>query len=249
MITFTSPTNGIIVGQGGRILKTTDGGNTWLIKNSGISDDLFTLHFMDANNGWAAGDFGSIIKTTDGGETWTDIATPNTTIISTIWFTNANKGWAAQMDGNLLYTTDGGNNWISDTSFSYHAMWTTCFTSPDTGFVAGNDGNMYKTSNGGTLNSINENNQQFSSKINMSVFPNPINSYAVIDYYLPQKALCISNLFDINGKLIQCFSNEIQDKGKHQMRINTDILENGVYFIELKTENHNFAQKVIVSHK
>ena len=233
--------------RSGRILKTNDGGNTWVIKNSGITDDLFTMHFIDANNGFAAGDMGKIIKTTDGGESWTNITTPNTTIIGTIWFANTNKGWAAQMDGNLLYTNDGGNNWISDTSFGVTAMWTCFFTSQDTGFVAGNNGEMFKTTNGGIL-AIDDNMQLSKDNILVSIFPNPINIEAEIDYYVPFKTLCLINLFDINGKQIQCLTNEIKDKGKHQIRFNTDKFENGVYFIELKTETQYFVQKIIVSH-
>jgi photosystem II stability/assembly factor-like uncharacterized protein len=247
MIDFTSPATGIIVGQGGRILKTTDGGNTWVIKNSGINADLFTLHFIDPNNGWAAGDYGKIIMTADGGETWTNIPTPNTAIIGTIWFTNTNKGWAGQMDGNLLYTIDGGNNWISDLSLGSDAMWTTFFTSQDTGFIAGSNGKMYKTTNGTTV-TIDESNQTLQSKINISILPNPIHTDAEINYFLPSKSLCSLNILDVKGNQIASLINEVKENGKHQLRFNSKEFANGIYYCELKTNNQQVIKKVIISH-
>lgn len=205
------------------------------------------MHFIDANIGFAAGDFGKIIKTTDGGETWTNIITPNSTIIGTIWFSDVNRGWAAQMDGNLIYTTDGGVNWESDTSFGITAMWTTFFTSPDTGFVAGNNGKMYITTNGSILN-IGDKNQNLKADNQLNIFPNPVKEEAEIDYYLASKGLCLINLYDENGKKADCLISEIKEKGKHQLRFNSDKYESGVYFIELLAGSKKIIKKLIISH-
>jgi hypothetical protein len=106
---------------------------------------------------------------------------------------------------------------------------------------------MYKTTNGGTL-AINDNMQFAVDNVQINIFPNPVNVEAEIDYYVPLKTLCLINLLELNGKQIQCVTNEVKDKGKHQIRFNTDKFEDGVYFIELKTESKTIVKKIIISH-
>ena len=72
---FFDANTGIIVGGttaiGSLIMKTTDGGATWVSKTPNTTNILYDVEFYDANNGIACGAAGTIDKTTDGGETWT----------------------------------------------------------------------------------------------------------------------------------------------------------------------------------
>ena len=52
-------------------MKSTDGGESWDLKNSGIEQGLFGV--IASSNGrtlWAVGNAGTILKSTDGGDTW-----------------------------------------------------------------------------------------------------------------------------------------------------------------------------------
>ena len=57
--------NGTAVGEGGTIVRTTDGGNNWVIQVSGTFNTFYDVLFTDANNGTAVGDLGMIKRTTD----------------------------------------------------------------------------------------------------------------------------------------------------------------------------------------
>src|SRR5690349_17945085 len=66
----------IAVGDPGTILRSTDGGATWIRQKSGTTSDLTAVSFTDANTGTAVGwnrdrREGTILRTTDGGATWT----------------------------------------------------------------------------------------------------------------------------------------------------------------------------------
>jgi len=63
---FVDESNGWAVGNAGTILKTTDGGISWITNNSFTMDLLNSVYFTDLNNGIAAGWDGLILKTTDG---------------------------------------------------------------------------------------------------------------------------------------------------------------------------------------
>jgi photosystem II stability/assembly factor-like uncharacterized protein len=54
----------------GLIIRTVDGGSSWMVQKSGTADSLFGVSFIDANNGIAVGREGTILHTNDGGDTW-----------------------------------------------------------------------------------------------------------------------------------------------------------------------------------
>ncbi|MBL7075280.1 T9SS type A sorting domain-containing protein [candidate division KSB1 bacterium] len=64
---FTDTDTGYSVGSNGMIIKTTDGGNYWLIQNFGTTESLRSVYFTDANIGYAVGCQGVILKTINGG--------------------------------------------------------------------------------------------------------------------------------------------------------------------------------------
>src|SRR5258707_2060828 len=60
----------VAVGDGGIILRSSDGGATWTLQSSGTTDALAGDSFVDADTGTAVGHVGTIFRTTDGGATW-----------------------------------------------------------------------------------------------------------------------------------------------------------------------------------
>ncbi|MDM7926814.1 MAG: YCF48-related protein [bacterium] len=69
-IQFTDNRRGWTAGDGGVILMTDDGGDTWLDEQSGarIAADLKGLSFVNDSTGWACGHAGAILKITGGRE-------------------------------------------------------------------------------------------------------------------------------------------------------------------------------------
>ncbi|MBS0391704.1 MAG: hypothetical protein JSR23_11260, partial [Proteobacteria bacterium] len=64
------------VGDGGTILATSNGGNSWAAQASGTKASLTSVHFTaeDPRRGWAVGNYGTILATRDGGRQWSAIA-------------------------------------------------------------------------------------------------------------------------------------------------------------------------------
>ena len=72
---MTDTNAGTAVGDFGAIVRTTDGGATWVAQDSGTQDLLIGVSMTDANTGTAVGTSGDLIRetsfrTTDGGATW-----------------------------------------------------------------------------------------------------------------------------------------------------------------------------------
>ena len=104
--------NGIIVGESGTILKTTNGGAYWEPKNSGVTVNLNSIFCVDVNNEWVVGENGTILKTINGGETWSLLNSGTTNNLLDVDFIDTNNGWAIGENGIILYTKNGGVTFI-----------------------------------------------------------------------------------------------------------------------------------------
>jgi photosystem II stability/assembly factor-like uncharacterized protein len=63
---FINGSDGCIVGGGGTIRSSTDGGASWETQNSNTTSGLYSVYFIDENTGYAVGESGIIVKTTNG---------------------------------------------------------------------------------------------------------------------------------------------------------------------------------------
>ena len=101
-VKFISSSIGWAVGNYGTILKTTDGGQNWIIQASQTFDYLESVSFTNADNGTAVGighdssgyDVGIIIYTIDGGTTWNLQPSGTTNDLYGVCFTDVNNGTA-----------------------------------------------------------------------------------------------------------------------------------------------------------
>ena len=109
-ICFTDVNRGIVVGDSGTILKTTDGGTVWTTISSGTIKNLNSVDFPNADTGFAVGDDGIILKSINGGSTWAlNFTGPGDAYC--VRFPDANTGWVTDSEANILKTYDGGNTW------------------------------------------------------------------------------------------------------------------------------------------
>lgn len=128
---------------GGRIHRTTDGGQNWSFYQTIFTQSSFwDIQFPTTSVGYACGGsaFGThkevIAKTTDGGLTW-DSLTSNgfgQYNFTKIYFINADTGFVAREVSGMFRTFDGGQ------TFSYLSTFATvndiCFRPDQTGFIS-----------------------------------------------------------------------------------------------------------------
>jgi photosystem II stability/assembly factor-like uncharacterized protein len=94
------------------ILKTTDGGLTWVTKISGTTNALRAVHFIDSVTGFACGFAGTLLKTTDVGDTWTSVSTGSIQNFRSLDFPSHDTGYIAGGAGTVMKTEDAGDTWI-----------------------------------------------------------------------------------------------------------------------------------------
>jgi photosystem II stability/assembly factor-like uncharacterized protein len=146
-IFFTSSDTGYVVGTRSTpdywdnrsiFLKTTNGGDSWIIQTDTAFGSLNSIYFIDAKTGYAAGGMGFIYKTSDGGTHWNQVAFGGYfDNYYSIIFTTKDTGFIAGNNGKILKTTNGGTNWNlihSDTTMMISSI---SFPDNQTGYAAG----------------------------------------------------------------------------------------------------------------
>lgn len=152
---FVTPETGWVVGRGPTILKTVNGGKTWISQISNIDQDIYSVFFIDENQGWASGNKGAIIRTTDGGSNWNQCNSGTVYTIESLYFTDKNHGYAAVnrwtngRQGWVLQTTDGGDTWCESFHADYQGFIDINFTDKLNGCAIGSNGHFIRTIDGG----------------------------------------------------------------------------------------------------
>ena len=130
------------------ILKTVDGGATWVTKHTGSPNcKINSIFFPSATIGYAVGNNGTIYKTTNAGNNWTSfILTSTTEEMAGLYFVDNNIGYV--VSGTKTYKTiNGGSNWTIVNSLGGTCVW---FQNSQIGYVGTSGGTVRKTTNFGS---------------------------------------------------------------------------------------------------
>ncbi len=153
-ISFADAQHGIVVGDGGLIFTTEDGGKTWKERLDANGKHFTTEHLMSVcylgNRAWAAGFDGAILASTDGGRTWASQKSGTTFGLEAIYFFDQNHGWVVGWSGSILRTEDGGNTWknVSSKASTWSLSWV-FFKDLQNGWTVGFNGQLLRSRDGG----------------------------------------------------------------------------------------------------
>ncbi|MBZ0184077.1 MAG: T9SS type A sorting domain-containing protein [Melioribacteraceae bacterium] len=140
---------GVIVGSGGIILHTSDGGNNWLQQTSNTTTSLSGISFINNDIIYVAGSDGTILNTTNGGNSWTAQTSNTTRHLYDIDFGNADNGIAVGFNGRIVNTTNGGTTWTIQNSTTINHLNGISFLDENTAVAVGDGGVILKTTDKG----------------------------------------------------------------------------------------------------
>ena len=152
----------------GKILKTTDGGSSWIEQLPSGPWNFFWLSSIQAVSDqvvYAAG--AEIYKTTNGGNLWSKLNPIGDWHFNTLFFLDENTGFIGNQQGDnpfyypgkIYKTTNGGNSWNNVFTAS-NSIQSIFFINNSEGWAVGYENPIYKTTDGGnTWQDITSNNQ------------------------------------------------------------------------------------------
>ena len=153
-IQMISETTGFIAGSENTILKTTDGGETWVgsserARVGETRNNLENILFVSPTTGWVIGSFGTLLHTTDAGEAWEKRDPGFDNNLFGIHFLDENTGWICGQEGLILHTTDGGATWNQQKTESYDDLHDIIFVDAMVGWAVGGYNSILHTTDGG----------------------------------------------------------------------------------------------------
>ena len=131
-----------------RILKTSDGGNSWKRMYYYMSSQPYDLWMFNDSAGIICASSGYIYKSSDGFETYTLVTTAQGNLYS-MWFTSDTVGYATGESGKILKTTNGGSSWTLLSTGVTDLWFNIFFVDDTTGYACGNSGRIIKTTDAG----------------------------------------------------------------------------------------------------
>jgi photosystem II stability/assembly factor-like uncharacterized protein len=149
---FLNKDKGFIVGDGGTVATTLDGGRSWKDTSfSGtFSSRLNCVTFVNDTLGFISGGSNALFRTKTGGRIWEKINIDFVGFnvdVKKVTFRNTLTGFAVGDNNLFIKTTDGGNTWTFVSAPMGGIKYDICFANSNTGFIAG-DYNL-RTTDGG----------------------------------------------------------------------------------------------------
>jgi photosystem II stability/assembly factor-like uncharacterized protein len=119
---FATERDGWMVGELGRIFRTTDGGEHWERQDAGTKRPFLAISCVDARTAWIAGKEGIVYGTTDGGASWTAAQTGSNRHVFALQFATRERGHGGGDFGVMIHTEDGGRSWTTQRVSSDFAL-------------------------------------------------------------------------------------------------------------------------------
>lgn len=149
-LTFDGTDDGWIVGQGGTVRSTADGGAGWTSQAGSIDESITGISVVGTRTVWATRG-PNVIHTDDAGCAWSVQATATAPLFG-VDMVDANDGWAVGADMTILHTDDGATWTTQPSGIATGTLYAVTATSDTTAWACGtNDtsGTIIRTTDGG----------------------------------------------------------------------------------------------------
>ncbi|MDD5530598.1 MAG: C25 family cysteine peptidase [bacterium] len=86
----------------------------------------------------------------------------------------------------------------------------------------------------------------YNVSVNVKAYPNPFVKSTIISYQIPFNNKVSVELYDLSGRQVKTLVNGEQKAGTYNIKLDTDKLSNGIYFVHLKAGNAKVTGKLIL---
>ncbi|MCB9189500.1 MAG: T9SS type A sorting domain-containing protein [Flavobacteriales bacterium] len=247
-------------------VENPDGSNAWAITTSAAATGSRSLKLNNSAND--DGDVDEFVSSTIDLSNATDMelsfkyafakkASDNTDYLRVYVSSNCGETWsvrknissstiatASNTSGNFV---PGAGDWETVTVTNITASYWTSNFRFKISFVSGGGNNVYIDD----INLFDPNNNSLGVRENddvslFRVFPNPARDIAKVSFDLVESNFVKVSINDMLGQEVQIIQQSELSSGTHQFEINTNLLSQGIYFVNLAVDGKIITQKLIV---
>ena len=246
-IVFVDPLHGWVTagvrGWQGAILRTVDGGKTWMI----IQTPGFTaISFVDTLRGWAIQISNPIdaYRTIDGGITWNKLGQ----IFDPLWgepipkavsFIDSLNGWMfgvmfyqGDLAGAIFRTMDGGASWFREHVGLTRGIQDGLMLDKYHGWAVGNNGVVlaYRL-----ITNVSEKLSELPTAFALRQnHPNPFNPATMIEYEVSHTSVVSITVYDATGREVRQLVSSTHAPGVYRIRFDGSHLASGEYHFTMR---------------
>ena len=253
--------NAWVVGEGGKLKITTDGGVNWVEKSSGTLSDLHDVFFLNATEGWMAGQNDVLRYSNDGGNSWISRNNGINLGLEATYFLNSNDGWAVGNSGGIFKTVNGGLNWTTESSGTTNELNDVFFLNAANGWAVGDNGTiLYRNITTGINDNVGLNDMP--TKFNLEQnYPNPFwskatsrlagNPETAIRFSLPKTAQVKLEIYNLRGQRVRVMVDGQFASGYHTAiwdgrDESGRLLASGVYLYRMTANEFTKTQRMLL---
>ncbi len=82
---------------------------------------------------------------------------------------------------------------------------------------------------------------------NMTIYPNPVNTYGWVDFKLNRQENIKISIFNIHGQMVESINRDLMTKGDHQIRFDVNRMSAGTYILVLEAGGEMKSGRFIVT--
>jgi Secretion system C-terminal sorting domain len=234
------------------VLKTNNGGSTWVSQLEGFTLNLSDVCFVSPNQGWLLGYTpGRVFHTDNGGlpvELINFSAEEINNNISIKWITATetnNTGFDLERKNN-------SGNWQTIGFIEGHG------TTTETHQYSFTDNDIHPGTYQYRLKQIDyDGSFEYSKVVEVEIplpnkfslsqnYPNPFNPVTSMQYTIGNRQLVTLKVYDILGREIATLVNEEKPAGEYEVEFNGTNLPNGIYFYQLNAGEFSETKKMVL---
>ncbi len=252
---FFNANTGLIAGETGVLIKSTNGGTNWFQVNiplNGIMSDFRDIAVYNNQYCWVAGSDKRIFFSTDYGSNWDSIGyihIPAQKYFYCIHFASRYTGWVGGEWGIFYKTTNGGFTWMVDNTNNYEGYIARIhFYDTLIGWHVGGGGKILHTTTGGDpIMNIKNQNELLANNFELKQnYPNPFNAMTNIQFQVSSSKFVKLVVYDISGKEVRTLVNGKYQPGTYQVSFDAEGLSSGVYFYKMTAGDFSETKKFVL---
>ncbi len=139
-------------GNGGKVIRSEDGGKSWNVQETPVTFHLQDIAAWDVRKAVAVGNQGVIIVTGNGGKTWKEVQAPKSEVANKLVRVKTlpdGSAWAVGEMGAILSSKDYGATWTRRSKEEDVGWNGIAFADAKNGWIVGEFGRMLRTADGG----------------------------------------------------------------------------------------------------
>ncbi|MDR3668693.1 MAG: YCF48-related protein, partial [Ignavibacteriaceae bacterium] len=243
---------GVITGTLGFVIKTSDGGQSWSLMNTG-GWTTYGITIVNPDTFYIGGGDGQVFRYANSGVTPVELSS----LFGNSVGNNVSLRWSTASEiNNLGFNIERSKDLKSWVNLSFlngagTSTQTHSYSYVDKNLQAG--GYYYRIKqtdlNGGYKYYYVASEIQVGSPDHYELsqnYPNPFNPLTVIKYSIMQDGKVSLKIFDINGKEMTVLVNKDQTAGNYTINFDAHYLPSGVYFYKLESGTFSSTKKLIL---